>query len=495
MDNKVKNIFLTGATGVMGMKGMHEILSLRDKGEHLMLTVLARPGKRNEKKLQPFIDKGVRVIWGDLLDPDVIERGVRDADIVLHVGGMVSPAADWEPEKTYRVNTESMRLIVETAKKRESAMRIQSAERRRSIRVVYIGSVAQYGNRPYPHQWGRSGDPICSATFDKYALSKIEAERILAESGLKEWVSIRQTSILYAGLLGKADNPVAFHVPMANGLEWVTDEDSGRLLAALCRDDIPGDFWNNFYNCGGGDSYRMSNYEFMKATLTAAGCPLPEQVFELNWFATRNFHGMFFQDSALLDKYLHFRSGESFDSYMRRMRKQLPFYFRLAPLAPAFIIKWVMGGVADKEKLGTRRWIKEKNIPRIEAAYGSLEEYSLIPDWKEFSLPPLKRDGETLDHGYDESRDFNNLTFADLRKAAEFRGGYLESESMDADKVGNMDIPLTWICSEGHRFQLTPRTVLKGGHWCGECIREMERDPKAFERLAHKSPFLSQLIC
>ncbi|MDE6424165.1 MAG: NAD-dependent epimerase/dehydratase family protein [Muribaculaceae bacterium] len=173
----MKNIFLTGATGVMGMKGMQEILGLRDKGENLLLTVLARPGKRNEKKLQPFIDRGVKVIWGDLLDPIVIERGVRDADVVLHVGGMVSPAADWEPEKTYRVNTESMRLIVEAAKKREAT---ECGERRVSVRVVYIGSVAQYGNRPYPHQWGRSGDPICSATFDKYALSKIEAERILA---------------------------------------------------------------------------------------------------------------------------------------------------------------------------------------------------------------------------------------------------------------------------------------------------------------------------
>ncbi len=482
----MKKIFLTGATGVMGMKGMQEILRLRDRGEDLLLTVLARKSKTNEKKLAPYIEKGVEVIWGDLLDPAAIGKGVGDSDIVLHVGGMVSPAADWEPEKTYRVNTESMRLITEAALKKEAEGK--------SVRVVYIGSVAQYGNRPYPHHWGRSGDPICSATFDKYALSKIEAERILSESGLKEWVSIRQTSIVHAGLLGKADNPVAFHVPMANGLEWVTDDDSGRLLAALCRDNLPEEFWRNYYNVGGGESYRMSNYEFMKATLEAVGCPPPESVFELNWFATRNFHGMYFLDSQKLDDYLNFRNGESFGEYIACLKKNLPFYYRLAPLAPAFIIKMVMGMVADKEKLGTRRWIRDRNMPRIEAAYGSLTAYELIPDWPDFHLPPLQDKQPPLSHGYDETKPIKDLTYGDLRKAAEFRGGVLESSAPDGQSIDDFDKALVWKCGEGHCFRLTPRTVLKGGHWCPECLKAMESDPKEFERLARKSPFMRQLL-
>ncbi|MDE6770506.1 MAG: NAD(P)-dependent oxidoreductase [Muribaculaceae bacterium] len=286
----MKKVFLTGATGVMGMKGMQSILERRDSGMDLQLTVLARPSKRNHKKLKPFIKRGVNVIWGDLLDEAAIERGVCEADLVLHVGGMVSPAADWEPVKTYKVNTEAMALIVNAAKRREA--------RGEEVEVVYIGSVAQYGNRSYPYQWGRVGDPLRPACFDMYALSKCVAERTLSESGLKKWVSLRQTGILHPGLLGKADNPIAFHVPMATGLEWVSDDDSGRLLAALCDDGIPKNFWKNYYNIGGGDSYRMSNYDFVKVTLSAVGCPPPEKVFELNWFATGNFHGMYYQDSG-----------------------------------------------------------------------------------------------------------------------------------------------------------------------------------------------------
>lgn len=482
----MKKVFLTGATGVMGMKGMHSILDRRDAGMDIQLTVLARPGKRNRKKLKPFIERGVRVIWGDLLEETAIERGVCEADLVLHVGGMVSPAADWYPEKTYKVNTGSMALIVNASKKREA--------RGERVKVIYIGSVAQYGNRSYPCQWGRIGDPLYSDSFDKYALSKNMAEITLSESGLKEWVSLRQTSILHSGLLGKADNPVAFHVPMATGLEWVSDDDSGRLLAALCSNDIPDDFWRNYYNVGGGDSYRMSNYEFMKATLSAVGCPAPEKVFDLNWFATGNFHGMYYQDSDILDKYLHFRSGETFTDYMARLRKGVPFYFRLAPLAPAPLMKMVMGKVADKEILGTRRWIRERNMPRIEAAYGSLEAYRAIPDWSGFRLPPLKEPGKRLDHGYDETKPLESLTYGELRKAAEFRGGKLLTAGKDEMPIGDADKAVEWQCSEGHRFLMTPRTVLRGGHWCPDCLLQMEDNPKALKQLARKNKFLRQVV-
>lgn len=495
----MKRIFLTGATGVMGMKGMKEILDRRDRvaaapesndsvRAEIQLTVLARRSKRNEKKLKPFIKRGVKVVWGDLLDSDKINRGVEDADIVLHVGGMVSPAADYEPEKTYTVNTQSMKLIVEAA--------LKSERKGKKVEVVYIGSVAQYGSRNYPHQWGRAGDPIASATYDKYALSKSVAEMILSESGLQKWASIRQTSILHPGLLGKADNPVAFHVPMSGALEWVTDDDSGRLLASLCFTELPDSFWRNYYNVGGGESYRMSNYDFMKATLDAVGCPPPERVFELNWFATRNFHGMFYQDADLLDQYLHYRNGERFEDYLGRLKRDLPFYYRLAPLAPAFLIKRVMGRVAEKPDLGPRRWIRENNLARIEAAYGSLEAYEGITDWRDFQVPPLWEEGEKMSHGYDEEKPFHSLTGDDLQRAAEFRGGKLvgrDEKESEPEGMINMDRSMLWECSEGHQFRMTPRTVLKGGHWCPECLATMERDPEALGRLARKSRFLSQI--
>ena len=482
----MKRIFLTGATGVMGMSTMKEILRRRYKGADVVLTVLARNSKKNRKLLRPFIKIGVEVIWGDLLDADAVARGVTQADIVLHVGGMVSPAADWYPEKTYRVNTTSMAHIIEAVKKREAEGH--------NVKVVYIGSVSQYGHRSYPVGWGRCGDPINVATFDKYALSKCVAEKMLSESGIKEWVSLRQTGIIYPAILKKGSDPISFHVPMATGIEWVTAEASGRLLAAICFDTVPTGFWKNYYNIGGGDSYRLSNYEFVSKTLSAVGCPPPEKVFDLNWFATRNFHGMYYLDSDYPEELFHYRGEMDFDTYLSKLKSQLPVYFRLAPLAPAVIIKSVMRQVALKKKLGTLWWVENDITPRIDAAWGSMEEYNKIPeDWRGFQLPPLQQKSAPLNHGYDETKEFETLTLSDLKRAAEYRGGKCHAEGKDGDII-EPDKGIEWECSEGHRFILTPRTVLKGGHWCGQCLEEINEDPHTLKRLARKNRFLAQVV-
>lgn len=479
----MRKVFLTGATGVMGMAGMRAILNHNKSGESVSLTILARRGKVNERKLAPYIRSGVKVIWGDLNNPADIEAGIMDADIVLHVGGLVSPAADWMPEKTMKVNIGAMENIIEAARKKENA----GGE----VAVVYIGSVSQYGNRCSPYHWGRTGDPIKVAAFDKYALSKSIAERMLAESGLKRWVSLRQTGIMHPALLQKASDPISFHVPMRECLEWVTDIESGELLASLCNSNLKESFWRRFYNIGGGESARLSNYEFMKLTLKAVGCPPPEKSFRLNWFATGNFHGVWYEDSDDLESLLHFRSKGGFPQYVGELIKRMPFYFRLAPLAPAFIIRAIMKRVALTPELGTLWWIKENKVARIDAAWGSISKWEEIPDWKDADMSPLSQERRCLDHGYDESKPLSTLTIADMQRAAEFRGGKCRSTDM---KRGEIDSQLEWECSEGHIFQLTPRTVLLGGHWCDHCLREMSDDPHAVSRQGERNKFLRQTL-
>jgi len=47
-----------------------------------------------------------------------------------------------------------------------------------------------------PIHWGRVGDPIKPSIFDYYAVSKIASERLVIESRLEYWVSLRQTGIM-----------------------------------------------------------------------------------------------------------------------------------------------------------------------------------------------------------------------------------------------------------------------------------------------------------
>lgn len=100
-DMKKKTIFLTGGTGNMGWAGFQELY----KKKKFDIRLLARPGKKNRKLLEKYVnDPSVTIIWGDLTSYEDVLRGVTGADYVLHVGGMVSPAADYYPEKTLKVN-------------------------------------------------------------------------------------------------------------------------------------------------------------------------------------------------------------------------------------------------------------------------------------------------------------------------------------------------------------------------------------------------------
>lgn len=426
MNGQKIRVFMTGGTGTMGSAGRKEIMKYPDKYE---LTLLARDNKRNRKKLIEFENKGGKVIWGDLLDKNAIRTGVESADIVLHVGGMVSPMAEHYPEKTLKVNVGSMALIADVVKE------IEAVDKNREVKVVYIGSVSQYGNHLPPHHWGKVGDKLRSAKFDAYAVSKILAERALVEAGLKKWVSIRQTGILHPGILMKANDPVAFHVPLNGVLEWISIGDSGRILERVCREDVPNEFWNNFYNAGGGEKMRLTNLEFERGIMKATGCPPPEKVFETNWFALDNFHGIWFEDSDYLEELLHFRNNETFEDVLNKIKQELPFYFKLAPLAPASVIKVLMKSVARKPDLGPLGWIENNDQDRIKAAWGSLKIHSEIKDWNEFEEYQPER-----------------------RRVKKFRP--IDAGSTVAEET---------LCERGHRY-LSSEALKAGGHGCPECL-------------------------
>ena len=49
--------------------------------------------------------------------------------------------------------------------------------------------------------------------------------------------------------------------------------------------------------------------------------------------------------------------------------------------------------------------------------------------------------------------------------------------------------PIEWKCAFGHTFRATPNTVLRGGHWCPECLRHEWQ----YAEIARKNPFYAQV--
>ena len=101
-------VFLTGATGTMGWAGLQES---RAHKENYNIRVLARKSEKNIRKLGPLM-QDIEVIWGDLTRYEDILKGVSGSDIVLHVGGMVSPQADYRPAATRKTNITAAEYLV-----------------------------------------------------------------------------------------------------------------------------------------------------------------------------------------------------------------------------------------------------------------------------------------------------------------------------------------------------------------------------------------------
>lgn len=476
-----KTVFLTGATGHMGWAGFQELYKRKNR---FNITLLARPSKKNRKLLAPYAnDPSVKIVWGDLMNYNDVLEGVSGADYVLHVGGMVSPQADYYPEKTLEVNVKAAEHVVQA---------ILEQPDKDNIRAVYIGSVAQCGDRLSPVHWGRTGDPVYASSYDKYSVSKCIAEKIFSDSGLKRWVSLRQSGILYPAIMKNID-PIVFHVPIRGVLEWATIEDSGRLLANVCGDDVPEEFWNRFYNIGSGEQYRLTNYDFESRLLSALGLDI-EKVFEPQWFATRNFHGMWYLDSDVLENYLHFRENVPVDDYFRRLVSSLPWYYSLARFVPSALVKKFMKPLTEVRDLGSQYWIKH-DPDRVKAFYGSMEEYLGIRSWDQLrpghmekNLQQAVKKGEAviLNHGYDTSRQIYSLSAEEVENAARFRGGHFIGP---ADRLGQKGVLFEWECEHGHRFSASLEYVLLGGGWCNSCDLSAVR-----EHVTPRNRFIWQVL-
>ena len=462
---------------------------LPDIGKLYDLTVLLRDSEKNHKLFAPYEGlEGFRIHWGDLLNREDVAACVKDADVVLHIAAFVSPQADYFPRKAMENNYGSTRNLIEA---------IREAGQNDVTRFVYIGTVAETGDRMPPIHWGRVGDPIKPSMFDYYAVSKVAAERYVIESGLKYWVSLRQTGII-GPAMAKIRDAIQFHNCLDNVLEYCSDRDSGRAMRNLCAFEAEGtldaSFWGHVYNIGGGESCRVDTYNMYKIMYGEIGIRNIDYVIDPKVVATRNFHGQYYLDSDKLENYLHFRSDSMqyfYDAYLKELGAAKPFGKIICRLPGG---QKLMGGIirSTLKKLltgehGPKRWLDENMEDHIDAYWGSRQAWEALPE--KASEMDHFTDWDTvvpIDHGYDESKPESELTRDDVAGAAAFRGGELLSPEM---KTGDWNTKLTFRCAFGHEFDASPRLVLEGGHWCPEC----ERRSWNYGRRAQVDPFFAQV--
>ncbi|MCR2799383.1 NAD(P)-dependent oxidoreductase [Microbacterium sp. zg-Y818] len=467
-----RTVLLTGATGNWGRATLR---AFRDQPD-IVVRAFALATAADRAVLAGFADmENLELCFGDLTRYDDVVRAIDGVDVVLHVAAVVSPLADANPGLARRVNVGSIQNIIRA---------VAALPDPRAVAVVGVGSVAETGDRPEPCHWGRVGDPIRVSQFDEYGQTKVIAEKLLVDSGLPRWVWLRQTGIFHPAMLEIRD-PIMTHSPFTGVMEWVSVEDAARLLIGVCAPDVPEEFWQSVYNIGGGEGWRLTNWELQTAISGAMGVRDVRRWYDRNWFATGNFHGQWYSDSDRLEEMVPFRR-DSFDAAMARAVATLPPAVRNAGRVPAFIVKHMVMRPITRKPRGTMHAITRHRTDEIAAHFGSYEAWRSIGGWSTFEPPAPSRTPAVLDHGYDEEKPPGAWGVLDYAQAAAFRGGALLSDDAGRGRPGT---PLVWRCAFGHVFAGSPRLILTAGHWCPECVR----DSSAYALQAEKNRFLAQL--
>ncbi len=503
-----KKLLVTGASGNMGS----EVLKQCMETGRIQGIVLLRKKPANEKlaeKLQAKWGKDLTVIFGDLSKFDDCVKAVEKADYVFHCAAVIPPVSDHNPKLANGTNFVGAKNLCDA---------IAANPRHDEIKFIEIGTVAEYGNRNFKHAWGRVGDPLIVSAFDFYACTKLRAERHIIESGLKYWVSLRQSGILYDNfMLNNLNDGLMFHTAWNCPIEWATARSSGLMAKNLVIGDmdgtLPEEFWRRVYNIGNGEKARVTGYETFDAGFGLMGAHAKD-LYKPNWNVARNFHCMWYYDSDVLDSYLHFQDSESFQDFWDNLGSK--FFYKLWKFGKPFkgLIRKFAIERLFKNSNGPMFWINHDDMEgRIKAFYGSRDAFKAIPDWDKY---PLLHEGNTedgkisevfphiknfeefkkkknvtrdmlLNHGFDDTKPDSEIDINDCISAAEFRGGKCLSDTM---VKGDMYTKLKWSCHNGHEFEASPYLILRTGHWCPECFQPA---PWNFDELAKHSPFIAQI--
>ena len=182
-------------TGGAGFIGSHIAEALVGLGHRVRILDDFSTGSM--KNLAGFEDK-LEIVKGSIIDGDAVEQSVQDVNFIFHEAALVSvPESIKEPRKTFSINIEGTRMILEAARKCSCR------------KVVLASSAAVYGPSPPP-----LGEDAPTKTLSPYGESKLQAERLMKEynsSGLPV-VSLRYFNVYgprqnssspYSGVIAK----------------------------------------------------------------------------------------------------------------------------------------------------------------------------------------------------------------------------------------------------------------------------------------------------
>lgn len=297
-------VLITGAFGNVGRSSVAACLAEGD--EICILEADSARTRRLARRLSrewAKSGKAPRILFGDIRDPELARRAVEGQEAIIHLAALIPPAADRFPELARSINVEGTANLVEAC----SAAAREAGHAGEAPRFVLASSIAAYGDR-VENYWIRTEDPLRPSPGDAYGMSKVEAERIVRDSGLP-FVVLRLAAIMSRKKL--EPDPLLFHMPLRTKLEICHTEDTGRAFAQAARREAA---LGRTFDIGGGPSCRTDYRSFLDRVFGLIGLG-GIGAFPAAAFASSGFHCGWYADSDEAEACLGFRRKGLEDFY------------------------------------------------------------------------------------------------------------------------------------------------------------------------------------
>ncbi|MCH2313381.1 MAG: NAD(P)-dependent oxidoreductase [SAR202 cluster bacterium] len=214
----------------------------------------------------PFMDfsgledePNVEIVKGDITDKESVYEALRNVGGILHLAALLPPASERDRDKTFAVNVEGTRNIVEALKSHGS-----------KATLVFTSSISTYGDT------SKESDPIKITqpqnAIDIYAESKIAGEKVLIGSGVN-FVILRIASIAVPAFL---EPPEPWPFTSDQRVEMVHRDDvADAIKSSVGTAEAVG----NVFNIAGGSTWRLAGKDYVEDFFDFMGAPVEMAVY------------------------------------------------------------------------------------------------------------------------------------------------------------------------------------------------------------------------
>ncbi len=306
---RMAKVLVTGGFGTIGRWVLRE--TLRQKHD---VTVFELDTPRNRALAGEH--PGLRAVWGDLRDAVAVAAAVAGQDYVVHLGCVLPPMAEVDPEMAHAVNVGGTQHVIDACRAAPQ-----------KPRLLHASSGEVYGATRHLAPPRTIAEPRVSVNH--YSSHKIKAEELVQASGL-DHVIVRFSAVIDIALTNS--HPLMFEFPVDVRMEVLHAADAAVAIANGLRTE---EIWGRgaVLPLAGGERCRTTYGEFLSRMLETLGVgALPAAAF------TKDDYPSDWHDTTESEALLRYQR-HSLDDICQQVRDLLGWRRLFLPVARPFV-RW-----------------------------------------------------------------------------------------------------------------------------------------------------------